>query len=162
MGAGYPDLCGSAQGNIRSISATGLAALTVCWGPGWHPEYRFLSRGDTAQPQIQCSRLLAAFPLVRSLRKATMVQNQALHPALSPPQFPWGVGVGWGAVACQERRAEEEGVRPGLTSQLLHSDSSGAPCLPAPLIAAQAQLAQLPSRPRRVRSGSSLPLHPVP
>ena len=110
----------------------------------------------TAQPQIQRSRLPAASPPVR-----TLVQSYH-NPEPSRPfcPSPASVSPGWGGLS---RKTGGEGERraPALTSQLLAPrflDSSEAPCLPAPLIAARAQLAQLPGRLRRTPSASSRPV----
>ena len=110
MGAGYPDLWGCAQGHFQSTSKAGLEALAVSWGPGWLLERWFLPRGQ-AQPSRKASVPGSQPPSHRlELRcKVTPIQNQAVRPALLPPQFPQGPG--WAGLGGLPRKTGGEGER---------------------------------------------------
>lgn len=110
----------------------------------------------TVQPQIQSSPAPQPFSGAK-LPQSRTKPSAGPFPRLSFPRGPgWGE-VGWPAKKDPRRRRKE---CPALTSPLLAPrflDSSGAPCLPSPLIDARAQLAQLPGRPWPTPSASSRP-----
>ena len=159
MGAGYPDLWGCAQGNFPSISAAGLAALTVSWDPGWLHGTDSCPMGTGTAHESRSARL-PSLP-IELWYKATTGQNQGICPAPRPPQFPPAFREGRGGVACQERPAENgKEACGGLTSQLLAPRFLQGSMPARPSYSRRAQLAQLAGRPGRTPSASSGPALP--
>lgn len=137
------------SGQFPKHLSRGLTSMTISRHPGWLPECRSLPLGhrcSPAQSESKAPGLPAAFPLVRTLQSYHGPRTEPCALPFTRLSFPGGPRWVGGDVACPELPVEEKGARLGLTSQLLR-DSSGDPCLPAPLIAARAQLAQLPLRP---------------
>lgn len=110
----------------------------------------------TARPRIQISPLPSLPSEPR--HEAAKVQNQAMRPAPSRASVsPAFGGVGGGAWP-RKTGGEGKSSAPGpLPRSCWRRDSSGAPCLPAPLIAARAQLAQLAGRPAAPRAPAPAP-----
>lgn len=101
-------------------------------GPWLVPQHRFLPRGHSpAQPSPKSNAPGSQPFLWLELCKSTMVQNQALRPALRLPQFPRGprCEVGGEMWPAKHYRRKEKGAPQGLTSQLL-GDSSGLHACP--------------------------------
>lgn len=132
--------------------------MTVSWGPGWLCKDRFLPCGhrhsSPPNPALPSS-LLPSFWLKLGVK---LCSPEPSHPPRLPPASVSRVSRVLSGAVCQERPGEKKGVRRGpYLAAAGAGDSCGAPCLPAPLIAAPAQLAQLPGRPWRTPSASSRP-----
>lgn len=147
--AGSVHLCPLILSSLQTKDRLGVLAGFA--RTGWCPVGTGRPSQDSNAPQLPASFALSAESLPAKLSSAPSCPHYLLLASVSLISR-----AGWGAI--RKTGGGESNTPRALPCSCWSRDSSGAPCLPAPLIVAPVQLAQLPGQPQSLRAPTPAPL----